>query len=340
MSSDISAGDGSVRLYKVLVRNPGIDIDRLTKHLNWSVKRVERALAHLASMSLVEESVDIPGEFHAISPTVRAEPHLARREAALHQLHNDLAHSRAVLSEMLTDYTENQVTRIDTDVHCFPSLELARLRAAELMRQRDYEVMACVSATAQPPSEISTSDVDRCHTQRVRAVYWDALLNLDHVSKSARWLSSAGGDIRTIATLPILLEIYDHRVAIVPLDSATPATGVALLCGEGVLSALCELFESVWESAVPLETSSYLSDRGRSHQEEHVLRLMARGMTDEAVARHLGVSVRSVRRSIARLMRTLGAHSRFQAGTLAASAGWLTSLSYPSNPQCFPQRQE
>lgn len=47
--------------------------------------------------------------------------------------------------------------------------------------------------------------------------------------------------------------------------------------------------------------------------------LMAKGFTDEVLARKLGMSVRTCRRHIAALMRDLDAVSRFQAGVRAAS---------------------
>ncbi|MFC6678324.1 response regulator transcription factor [Nonomuraea ferruginea] len=54
-----------------------------------------------------------------------------------------------------------------------------------------------------------------------------------------------------------------------------------------------------------------------------VVRLAAQGLSDEAIARHLGVSVRTVRTRFAEAMTELGAQSRFQAGVEAARRGWL-----------------
>ncbi|OHV47242.1 hypothetical protein BCD48_19545 [Pseudofrankia sp. BMG5.36] len=54
-----------------------------------------------------------------------------------------------------------------------------------------------------------------------------------------------------------------------------------------------------------------------------LLQLLADGAKDESAARSLGVSVRTVRRMVADLMRRLEARSRFQAGILAKRRGWL-----------------
>ena len=57
--------------------------------------------------------------------------------------------------------------------------------------------------------------------------------------------------------------------------------------------------------------------------EREVLRRLTSGSTDEAAARELGLAVRTYRRVVARVMVRLGARSRFQAGFLAASGGWI-----------------
>ncbi|MFK0169623.1 helix-turn-helix transcriptional regulator [Streptomyces sp. NPDC090306] len=58
-------------------------------------------------------------------------------------------------------------------------------------------------------------------------------------------------------------------------------------------------------------------------RERLVLQLLADGHLDEGIARRLNVSVRTCRRIIAALMDRLDARSRFQAGVIAASRGWM-----------------
>jgi hypothetical protein len=58
---------------------------------------------------------------------------------------------------------------------------------------------------------------------------------------------------------------------------------------------------------------------------------MAAGLTDEAAAKRLGVSLRTVRRQIQALMTRLQATSRFQAGHNAAQRGWLSATQDPGN---------
>ncbi|MGD0557044.1 MAG: hypothetical protein ABSA93_18950 [Streptosporangiaceae bacterium] len=47
------------------------------------------------------------------------------------------------------------------------------------------------------------------------------------------------------------------------------------------------------------------------------------GLTDAAIARHLGAHLRTVQRRVRGLLDRLGAATRFQAGLQAVRRGWL-----------------
>ncbi len=51
--------------------------------------------------------------------------------------------------------------------------------------------------------------------------------------------------------------------------------------------------------------------------------MLAQGHKDEACARNLDVSVRTVRRMVADLTERVGAGSRFELAILAARGGWI-----------------
>ena len=54
-----------------------------------------------------------------------------------------------------------------------------------------------------------------------------------------------------------------------------------------------------------------------------LLRLLARGLTDEVVAQKLGLTGRTLRRRLRSAMDKLEASSRFEAGFKLAESGWL-----------------
>ncbi|MFB7122091.1 LuxR C-terminal-related transcriptional regulator [Kitasatospora sp. NPDC056273] len=117
--------------------------------------------------------------------------------------------------------------------------------------------------------------------------------------------------------------VVDRATAVIPVNSDDTAAAAVVLTGHGTLTALCALFENVWDAARPLVGPAVRDSRGLSGQESAALRLLSEGHTDEAIAKRLGVSPRTARRIATELMERLGARSRFEAGVRAVQHGWL-----------------
>ncbi|MFD4991215.1 LuxR C-terminal-related transcriptional regulator [Cellulosimicrobium cellulans] len=116
---------------------------------------------------------------------------------------------------------------------------------------------------------------------------------------------------RVAPALPLSLVALDDTVVLV----ARPDRTRAVTDRDAVL-ALRALAESEWDRA-------RAADDALAPSEDTLLRLLAEGKTDTAVAARLGVSPRTVRRHAAGLMGRLGATSRFEAGVRAAQRGWI-----------------
>jgi DNA-binding CsgD family transcriptional regulator len=143
----------------------------------------------------------------------------------------------------------------------------------------------------------------------------------------AQRTAAAGAEVRTAPIPPLALVICDGQVALIP--AAPERSPAALRIDEVALVAiLCAVFENSWDTATPLGAPISADERtGLNPGEQALLRLMAAGLTDEAAANRLGVSLRTVRRQIQTLMTRLQATSRFQAGHNAAQRGWLSATS-------------
>lgn len=157
----------------------------------------------------------------------------------------------------------------------------------------------------------------------MRSLYLDSVRNSPPSIDYANWLAENGGQVRTAPLLPVRMIIIDRRVAMLPVNGDDTAHGALVLHGHGTLTALCALFEGIWEQARPLGEVELRDARGLTGPEREALRLLGQGLTDEAISKRLGVSPRTARRMAADLMEQLGARSRFQAGVLAAQRGWF-----------------
>lgn len=138
-----------------------------------------------------------------------------------------------------------------------------------------------------------------------------------------RRLFDAGADVRTVTHVPRAALVFDRSVALLlgecDSEGEDEATVRASRIGsEEVVGFLLGMFGHLWDVATPLECldSGYAEVVGDLRQT--IAGLMAKGFTDEVLARKLGMSVRTCRRHIASLMRELDSVSRFQAGVHAA----------------------
>jgi DNA-binding CsgD family transcriptional regulator len=161
---------------------------------------------------------------------------------------------------------------------------------------------------------------------RVRAICDAAFLRRRGGLALLREARAAGHELRIAPELPTSMAILDFATVVVDLDGGpddaeAPNRGVAV--GSALVAgAMQELFELIWPRAVPW------IDRGDGDEflapiEHRVAALMAVGRTDEEIAAHLAMSVRSVRRHVAGVMERLHASTRFAAGVAAARAGLL-----------------
>ncbi|MFJ3900084.1 hypothetical protein [Streptomyces sp. NPDC090025] len=141
----------------------------------------------------------------------------------------------------------------------------------------------------------------------------------------------AGAEIRTVPEVYARMIVFDRKTAFLASPEASAAEGQptetvpsALVVRDStVIAHLCGMFEILWQDGTPLLPGE--SGYGKAGEEmgKAVAELLAQGLKDEAVARRLGVSVRSARRHIAALVGELKAESRFQAGVLAVRSGLL-----------------
>ncbi|MEE6258191.1 helix-turn-helix transcriptional regulator [Plantactinospora sonchi] len=160
---------------------------------------------------------------------------------------------------------------------------------------------------------------------RYRVLLPDRVRTVPTLAARLGGLAAAGAEVRTVPEVPTDATVLDGTIAMVPTgrpDGGGPG-GVALLRLPGVVLTIVELFERVWPSAVSLTAADLPEEAGLTGRERELLELLSAGCTDESAATRLGISVRTVRRTMSGIMGRLGARSRFQAGIKAAEGGWL-----------------
>ncbi|MFF8592590.1 LuxR family transcriptional regulator [Streptomyces sp. NPDC015220] len=311
-----------------MISEPHLDVPGLAAHLDWPEERVRTTLDELARLALVRPSGEAAGELLVVNPELRLTALLTQEEVRLAERQQEIANSRQAVTELIGSYHQAVRNQRGLEVERIVGLELVRVRLEELSQECAEELSAFIPITRHPTdSRRAVRPLDQDLLDRgvhMRSIFLQGALNDPDTTRHFDWLTGLGGRVRTAATLPLRMIVFDRRVAIVPSDPENTASGALLLRGRGLVSALCSLFEHVWEAATPYgQVPGADSRTGLTSQARAILSLLAQGYTDDVVARKIGVSVRTSRRITAELMSQLGARSRFQAGVLAGERGWL-----------------
>ncbi len=186
------------------------------------------------------------------------------------------------------------------------------------------EVVCCQPGGGRPPDQLEQAIArDTAMLRRgvrMRILYqhtsrWDA-----PTQAYAERTSALGAEVRTQAQLFGRMIAFDRETVFVPHYSH--GRGAAVVRDPSAVAFLCNAFDQTWESAVPFSADW----RGTATVDDvrlQILQLLRGGMKDEAIARRLGMSLRTCRKHIADIFLSMGAESRFQAGYLAVRQGLI-----------------
>jgi DNA-binding CsgD family transcriptional regulator len=175
---------------------------------------------------------------------------------------------------------------------------------------------------AQPPLPAFAGEV------RCRSIYAASAMDDPVGRRIINECAEGGEQARLLAEVPMKMKLADHTSAMLPLTPAGTA-GALVVRAPVIIAALRDYFELLWDRATPVGPSRARRPEGRTPgngltpTQQTVLRLMADGHHDEAIATRAGISTTSVRRHIKAIMDKLGVNSRFAAGAAAQRRGWI-----------------
>jgi DNA-binding CsgD family transcriptional regulator/predicted DNA-binding transcriptional regulator len=325
---DLGLSDDQERVYRSLIECPDATVEDL-RALGLSARSLRVALAELVQLGLVQEAPDqpsrvqVPNVLAALGSLIEeTEDRLTqqlRRVAGTRDLALALTTRQAVRRAPASNVLSNGIG-VEHMPGAYHSLEELGFFARET-------VVATRPGCPQSAEELDAVRLlDERNLRRglvVRIIYEELVLRDDLNREYLRFLSTRGARLRVSAPPFERMLILDSSVAVLPLEPGHSSRG-ALLVREPVLVAgLVRLFESRWSESGVLPEGEDLDEGSITDNDRKTLHLLARGVTDEVTARELGISVRHLRRRIARLTERLEASSRFEAGAKAARRGWI-----------------
>ncbi|MFD3917663.1 LuxR C-terminal-related transcriptional regulator [Streptomyces sp. NPDC058595] len=214
-----------------------------------------------------------------------------------------------------------------------PSLSITVLEGVPLIKSVLKEASANATSeilTAQPGGNRSESSLSQGldnsmaaieHGARLRHIYQHPARYSPHLRDYMTRVPTDRIEVRTVEQTVERLIIIDREMALIPANAER--TTALEIRHPALVTYLVQVYDVLWAHGTPLtEQLSPTSARTPvTPVQRGIARLLAEGTTDEMVARKMGISVRTCRSHIAKLMQALNASSRTHLGALIIQSG-------------------
>lgn len=136
-----------------------------------------------------------------------------------------------------------------------------------------------------------------------------------------RELSRAGERVRYSRSLPRRMSIFEERIVL--LERGSGLTGALLVTDEILVHVLIDMFEGYWARSSEWRPDAIEHD---PDVRARVVAMMSAGLVDDAIARRLEMSPRTVARIVSALMREHNCTTRFQLGAALHASALCTAV--------------
>ncbi|MGF1426181.1 helix-turn-helix transcriptional regulator [Kitasatospora sp. LaBMicrA B282] len=314
------------QVYQELLAEPTLDATLLAERLGLSQDQVGASLDTLADLALLRMSREAPQQRRPVSPE-RARALLLRRQEEELRARQAVLEANRLAVATAAEQAVREQRRIPTGGERLEGLDEIQSRLESLVQSATSEICSIVPTQMAPEALEASRPLDEDLLARgitLKTLCHESTRTNPRSLAYARSMAAVGAQLRTAPALPHRLLLVDRTSALVPIDPASAAPSAVLVTTTGIVAALAELFDRVWTDAAPLDRAPAPEDAtGITAAERELLKILSTGLTDEAAAKRLGVSVRTVKRRMEELMRRLEAGSRFEAGYKAGQHGWL-----------------
>lgn len=314
--------------YREMLALPSATPTELAPRVAQPLPEARRLLDALEHRGLVARSIEDATRYVASPPSVAIGALLAQRQ-------KEIRLAEAEMSRLDEIYRAAVAQRGAVDVVEIVRGPVAiRAHVEQMHLGAHEEVMALLKSPSAVvgTSESSAEEAALARGVRYRTVLERRMLDDDpSLIGEIQRVTDAGEEIRLTADVPLKLIVVDRMLAILPVHGgAQIATAGALLVHRSsLLDALLAAFESVWAAAhqVVMNGPSLVEARADALPplDVQILSLLLAGLTDDALAKQLGLSLRTVQRRVRALMVLAGVDTRIQLGWRAAHLGWLPS---------------
>lgn len=324
-------------LYRQLLQRGTVPAVELAALTGLPADRSQTAVHELADLGLIARQdgrVTAIPYAAAVDSLVAAESHALR--LALETVQNTQRRLRVLIAEGAALGGDSAGTVLAASTQ--PGEEDVSFGGA---RTRPVSDLAALHPGVRFSAELLESSLKRAEAHlvegvRLRVIHQRAAMSHSRSAEYFHRIEQLGGQVRLRDQLPFRLMLIDGLAAVCRLTWQDGLEDTLLLEGPHMLGLLGRLFETTWSEAAPLGGASAQArpdgaagaEGGRpvpglTTQHRAIMRYLADGATDQAIARFLGITTRTVTRRVNEIYQTLGVQSRFQAGAVARHMGLI-----------------
>jgi DNA-binding CsgD family transcriptional regulator/sugar-specific transcriptional regulator TrmB len=317
--------DADAAVYRWVLEYRTADLDIISAAIGISRAEVGRSVERLMAAHLLNSYPDNPRVVFAVAPETAVAQLTAPVEARIREQQGRLAEIRQELGRFTACYHRSH-PRSGT-MELLENVQDVRGTLNQASDRCREEVLSSQPGGGARVPEAMQEALGRDRAMLERGIQLRTLYHhtarFNGPSQAYVAVTSAlGGQYRTAHELFGRLIVFDREIAFIPVQSGS--WGAIVIREPSTVAYLCEIFEQTWDRATPFANAATQGLEEVSREiHETIIRLLAAGHKDEAIARRLGMSLRTARRHIADIMEELGAASRFQAGAQAAVRGLL-----------------
>lgn len=298
----LGVGPQGEELYRHVLRAPGLTLAAHVAQLGWTDYEAEHAIEQLRARRLVR--VTDLGEVVADHPRAALERVVSAEEARLATRRQDLARVRDAIDSFVTDHRAGQeISSADQPVRERVDQAVFASVYEHLVASTVGVIRQAAVGTPHAAGDYPTVRQQLASGREQRTLYLPEGLQ-EHAATLAEW-AQLGEQQRVAGGLPSEFVVFGEEVAIGSTEWGQTGGDYVVLRDPMVVAAFIALFDRLWSAAAPV---GHTEDTSSSA----LVDWMQQGLTDEAIARAMGVSLRTVRRRIAAMMSEHDVSTRFQ----------------------------
>jgi DNA-binding NarL/FixJ family response regulator len=276
-------------------------------------------LTQLEDKGLASRLATRPASFVATAPDVALGVLVSTREQELNLVRAEMDVLAQRWRQMRHTSEAHELVEIVT------GREAIQQRFMQIQRGAQHDVLCFDKPPYATEAHHNAVEMELLGERQVkcRAIYDRTALEVPGKLPEIDFCLRSGEQARVMSGVPMKMVLADEAIAILPLRRDQVDAAI-VVHRSSLVDALRSLFDTLWARALPLERAmlSVQGDDELNSGEDQLIRLLAAGLTDEAIARQLSCGYRTVQRRIAGIMERVGAINRLQLGIQLARNGW------------------